>query len=372
MDRAALFKDVRRVVVKVGTRVLLDDARALDRACIARLTDELIGLREKGLDVALVSSGAIGVGLHLLGLKERPTEIPELQAIAAVGQSALMHVYHELCAKRGYCVAQILLSNDDLEDRKRFLNIRNTLRALAAKKVLPVINENDTVSVDEIKFGDNDILSAHMTNLMEADLLVVLSDVDALYDRDPALSGAKRVETVDEVTPEIERLAGASASGLGRGGMVSKLRAAKVVTSAGEMMVLADGKTTSIASILAGAPVGTLFRSSKDRMELRKRWIAYNLKDAGFLTVDEGGAQAITRQGKSLLASGVKASEGTFEAGEAVVVRTADGRRVAKGLCNYSSEELKKIQGRHSREIVEILGYKSYDEVIHRDHLVIL
>ena len=372
MDRASLFKDVRRLVVKVGTRVLLDDARALDRAGIERLIGELIDLRERGIEVVLVTSGAIGVGLHLLGLKERPTEIPELQAIAAVGQSALMHVYHELCQRRGYCVAQILLSNDDLEDRRRFLNIRNTMRALAARKVLPVVNENDTVSVDEIKFGDNDILSAHMTNLLEAELLVILSDVDALYDRDPAAAGAKRIEVVEEITPEIERLAGSSQSGLGSGGMVTKVRAAKVVTTAGEMMVLAGGKTASIREILAGAPVGTLFRSTKDRMELRKRWIAYNLKDAGVLSVDDGGARALTQQGKSLLASGVKGCEGEFEAGEAVVVQGQDGRRVAKGLCNYSSDELRKIMGHHSKEIVKILGYKYYDEVIHRDHMVIL
>lgn len=366
------LQNARRIVVKVGTRLLVDGDRDLDRASLQQLVDDLVAVREQGRLVVLVSSGAIGAGLRPLGLPRRPASIPELQACAAVGQARLMQAYNDALARHGYTAAQILLTHADFQDRRRYLNFRNTLRALAPGKVLPVINENDTVSVEEIRFGDNDILAALVANAIDADLTILLSDTDGLYSADPRKDPrARRLDMVERITPEIEAMAD-SAADLGTGGMVSKIRAAKVVTAAGGAMILAGGRTDSLTKILSGEPAGTLFLPSGSRLDHRKRWIAYILRDSGSVTVDAGGVDALVRRGKSLLPAGVIACDGDFDVGDAVVIKDPDGRPFAKGLTNYSAAEIRRIMGRHTEEVHQLLGYKSLDEIVHRDNMVLL
>lgn len=385
-----ILRSARRVVVKVGTRVLLSDDRALDRGVIDRLVGEIVALRERGLEVVVVSSGAIGAGLAPLGFERRPTAIPELQAAAAVGQGLLMETYHAALAPHRYAAAQVLLTHEDFKDRQRYLNVRNTLLALNRRRVLVVVNENDTVSVDEIKFGDNDILSALVSNLLDADLLVMLSDVDGLYEAPPGRSRAsppaakakagesrergslpRRLDVVETITPAIEALAGEPGSDVGTGGMVSKLRAAKTAAAAGAAVVLADGRAASLAAILRGDPVGTLFLAAEKPLDHRKRWIAHSLREAGAVGVDAGGVKAVREGGKSLLPAGVKTCEGNFLAGDAVAIRGPDGKDVAKGVANYSADEIRRIMGVQTKEIEKVLGYKYFDEVVHRDNMVV-
>lgn len=366
------IKSARRVVVKVGTRLLVDGDRNLDRASIQQLVDDLVAVREQGRLVVLVSSGAIGAGLRPLGPARRPTSIPELQACAAVGQARLMQAYNDALARHSYAAAQILLTHADFQDRRRYLNFRNTLSALGMGKVLPVINENDTVSVEEIKFGDNDILAALVANAIDADLTILFSDTDGFYSADPRKDpNARRLEVVAQITPEIEAMAD-SAADLGTGGMASKIRAAKAVTAAGGAMILAGGKKDSLAKILSGEPVGTLFLPSGSRLDHRKRWIAYTLRDSGSVTVDAGGVDALVSRGKSLLPAGVKSCDGDFDVGDAVVIKGPEGKPFAKGLTNYSAVEVRRIMGRRTEEVEEVLGYKSFDEVVHRDNMVLL
>jgi glutamate 5-kinase len=358
------------LVVKAGTGVLLAGTAALDRPNIARLLNELIDAREQGHRVIFVSSGAIGAGLAPLGFRRRPITIPDLQACAAVGQSLLMQAYNEVLAERGYVVAQLLLTYEDFQDRRRYLNLRNTLAALQDRSALPVINENDTVSTEEIRFGDNDTLAALVSNVVDATLTVVLSDVDGLYTANPRLHPeAERVAVVEGVTPEIEALADVSDSGVGRGGMASKLRAAKIVTSTGGTLVVADGKRASVAAILRGEIEGTIFKPAGDRMDHRKRWIAHMLKEQGEIMVDAGAARALVEQGRSLLPAGVIGCAGHFAEGDPVVVTHA-GERIAKGLSNYAAEQVRQIMGKRSSEIAGLLGGKLFDEVIHRNNMV--
>lgn len=361
-----LLQKARRAVVKAGTRTLLDERQRPDLNTIRRLLEELVALRAAGRNVVFVSSGAIGTGLGPLGLAERPDTIPELQAAAAVGQALLMQVYNGFLAPLGYSVAQLLLTHEDFQDRRRYLNVRNVLGALEGRKVLPVINENDSVSVDEIKFGDNDILAGLVANAMDAEATVLLSDVDGF------LVDGKLQEEVGEVTPEVEAAAGGPGSALALGGMVSKIRAAKVVTAAGGCMVLAHGKKHALKAIFEGDRVGTLFCPNGTRLDHRKRWIAHTLKEAGAITVDAGGAEALRKRGKSLLSVGITRCEGDFEVGDPILVRDAEGRPLAKGLVNYSAQDVRKIMGRKTDEIERILGFRSNDEIIHRDNLVLL
>ncbi len=322
-----------------------------------------------------VSSGAIGAGLAPLGFTRRPVNIPDLQACAAVGQSLLMQAYNEVLAPRGYVVAQLLLTYEDFQDRRRYLNLRNTLAGLQDRKVLPVINENDTVSIDEIKFGDNDALSALVANVVDASLTIVLSDVAGLYTANPRVDPAARlIPVVAGVTPEVEALAGVPDSAVGVGGMASKIRAAKTVTSVGGTLVVADGKTASIAQILGGGiergeAEGTIFKPSGDRLDHRKRWIAHTLKEQGELQVDAGAARALTEHGKSLLPAGVVGCTGSFAEGDPVLV-CHGGDRIAKGLINYSADQVRLIMGKKSSEVAGLLGGKIFDEVIHRNNMV--
>jgi glutamate 5-kinase len=358
------------LVVKAGTSVLLEGTTALDRANIERLLNEMVDAREQGHRVVFVSSGAIGAGLASLGFARRPVHIPDLQACAAVGQSLLMQAFNEILTRRGYVAAQILLTHEDFQDRRRYLNLRNTLMALQQRKALPVINENDTISVDEIRFGDNDTLGALVSHAIDASLMIVLSDVDGLYTSNPRRDPtARRLTVVEAVTPEVERLADSSDSGVGVGGMASKIRAAKIVTGVGGTLVVADGKRASVTAILRGQNQGTVFKPSGDRMEHRKRWIAHTLKETGSLAVDAGAARALTERGKSLLPAGVVTCEGEFAEGDPVVV-TYDDRPIAKGLINYSADQVRLIMGKKSSEIAGLLGGRIFDEVIHRNNMM--
>lgn len=371
--RRALTK-ADRLVVKVGSGLIASSSGGLDADRISALADEMAALVKDGKEVVLVSSGAIASGMARLGLKRRPRSIPEKQAAAAVGQSALMWHYEQAFARSGIRVAQVLLTQEDISARPRYLNARNTFLVLLGFGVLPIVNENDTVAVEEIKVGDNDNLAALVAHLIDADLLVLLTDVDGLYTGDPRRDpGARRLSTVEAVTEEIQRLVWDAEGGVSVGGMSTKLEAAQKVTSSGIPMVIASGREPgTLGRVLRGEPVGTYFVPRGDRLAARKRWIAFAAPPQGRLTVDAGAKSALTERGKSLLPSGVVDVEGEFHAGEVVSLSLADGTEFARGLTNYDAVELRKIQGAKTGAIEELLGYKSFDEVVHRDNLVLL
>ncbi len=362
----------RRVVVKIGSAVLAGSDGGLDRARIDALADEIAAQHAAGREMVVVTSGAVAAGVVRLALKQRPKIIPHKQAAAAVGQIGVMSAYETAFARHGIGVAQVLLTRDDLSSRRRYLNAKHAVMTLLEWRVIPVVNENDTVVVEEIKLGDNDNLSALTAILLEADLLVVLSDVDGLHTADPRrVPDAALVPVVDAVTPTIEAMAGVGGP-LGTGGMASKLGAAKKACASGIATVIADGRRSGVLNaVLAGAPdVGTYFRPVADRLTARQRWIAYTLKPHGAIVVDDGARRAVVEQGRSLLPSGLREVRGNFGAGACVQCVDLQGREFARGLVNYGAAELDKIKGRHSREIEPTLGYKVSDEVIHRDDLV--
>ena len=366
---------VRRLVVKVGSGLVTAPGAGAVPERIGALAGEIASVRE-GRDVVLVTSGAIATGMARLGLGERrPRSIPDTQAAAAVGQSALMWQYEAAFGRHGIPVGQVLLTAQDIGDRARYLNAKNTLLALLRFGVLPIVNENDTVAVEEIKVGDNDNLSALVASLIDADLLVLLTDVDGLYTDDPTVNArAKKLETVEAVTEEIARLARDRADGVSVGGMATKLQAARKAAAAGVPMVIAGGREPgALRRLLAGELVGTYFAPKADRLAARKRWIAFAVPPQGRLTVDAGALAALTQHGKSLLPSGVVEVEGDFSSGEVVAVVGGSGHReFARGVVNFDAAELRKIRGVKTKEIEARLGYKSFDEVIHRDNLVIL
>jgi len=372
--RARKLGRVRTLVVKVGTGLVTDPGLGAAPARIEALAAGIAAVRE-GRRVVLVTSGAIATGMARLGLAERPRGIPDKQAAAAVGQSVLMWHYEAAFRRHGIAVGQVLLTAQDIGDRARYLNAKNTLVALLRFGVLPIVNENDTVAVEEIKVGDNDNLSALVASLLDADLLVLLTDVDGLYTDDPAVNArARKLDTVDEVTDDITRLARDRADGASVGGMATKLQAAKKAAAAGVPMIIASGREPGVLErLLAGAPVGTYFAPKADRLAARKRWIAFAVAPQGRLTVDAGARAALTQHGKSLLPSGVVDVEGDFASGEVVaVLERAGGREFARGVVNFDAAELRKIRGVKTRDIEARLGYRSFDEVIHRDNLVIL
>ncbi len=361
----------RRVVVKVGSRLLAGKEGWIDTRFVSRLVGQIAGLRKEGKEVLLVTSGAIAAGCRELGLKRRPSSLPDLQAAAAVGQTALMHIYHQAFRRRGLAVGQVLLTRDGLHHRDRHLNARHTLLALLGRKIVPIINENDTVAVDEIQFGDNDQLAALVANLVQADLLILLSDVDGLY----AAAGARGevIASVEKITPEVMALVRGGPGEHSRGGMGSKLEAAGIVTRAGGQAVIASGTRPEVlAEIARGEAVGTYFPTSFGRIRSRKCWIAFSCLKKGRILVDEGARRALADGGKSLLASGITGVEGTFRAGDMVTVAGPDGAEFSRGLVNYSSREVELIRGEKTGKIRSILGSKPYDEVIHRDNLLIL
>jgi len=362
-----------RIVVKVGTSSLTYGTGKLNLTQMERLVRELADLANQGRQVVLVTSGAIGAGLGRLGFNKKPKTIPEKQAAAAVGQGLLMHMYEKLFSEYGYAVGQVLLTRDDLNSRHRFLNARNTLLTLLQYRAIPVINENDTVAVEEIRVGDNDTLSAMVAGLVDADLLVLLSDIDGLYSGDPRTdASAKIIPVVREISLEIEKLAGGAGSALGIGGMGTKIAAAKIVMNSGIPMVIANGKKAGVlAALLAGEDLGTMFIPKDTRLHTKERWIAFGSPIQGEIYVDDGAAEAIRLTGKSLLPIGITMVEGQFEPGNVVSIKASDGIEIARGMVNYSGEEIMRIKGRKTAEIMDILGHKDYDEVIHRNNLVI-
>ncbi len=373
VDRRAILAGVRRVVVKIGSGVLASHARGINTRRIGLLARECAALAADGYQVTIVSSGAIASGLAPLGLRERPKSIPLKQAAAAVGQSRLMWAYQRAFARHGRVVAQILLTADDLARRDRFLNARHTLLTLLGLGVTPIINENDTVAVDEIKVGDNDTLASLVIGLIDARALVILSDVDGLYTRDPRVhSDATRLTEVARVTPEIQRAAEGASGETGTGGMASKVSAAKRVAAYGAATVIVDGRRTGhLTRALRGEPVGTMFLPRPERLNSRQHWIAHAVRVSGALSLDPGAVHAVVNGGKSLLPSGITKVSGAFEAGDAVACLDPQGRTVAQGLVNYGAAEVAQIQGLKTTEIAKRLGYKYYDEVIHRDNLVV-
>lgn len=372
--RKEILKNIKRVVIKIGSRVLTDDAGALDMAVIGRICDGIAILRGKGLQVLVVTSGAVAAGRSELGLTSRLMTIPQKQAAAAIGQSRLMRAYEEALAPHGLKAAQVLLTSEDLVSRQRFLNARATLDTLLGFGIVPVINENDTVVVDEIKFGDNDNLSALVTNVAEADLLLILTDVEGLFSADPCADpDARLIPLVKAITREVERAAGGSGSGVGTGGMATKVAAAKKAARNGVPTLMVPGKREGvIAAALAGEEVGTLFLPNSEGVGRRKHWIAYTLKPAGRVFVDDGAREVLLKKGKSLLPSGVVRVEGRFDRGGCVRVCGQDGKEFARGLSDYSGVEIARLAGRKSSEIEDILGYRYGDVIIHRDNLVVL
>ncbi len=356
------------MVIKVGSAVLSGGKPGLDAAVIRRLAATVAGARARGLEVILVSSGAISAGTKALNLKSRPSTTQLKQAAAAVGQSRLMRAWEAALARRGLTAAQILLTREDLRDRERYLNARNTLFALLRLGVVPVINENDTVAVEEIRFGDNDGLSALVAGLVDAGLLVLLTDQDGLYDRDPRQGPAQLVRLV---LPGDAPAAAAKPGPLGSGGMDSKVRAGRSASEMGIAAVIASGlKPKALEAVLAGEEEGTWFVPEIRPLEKRKAWLAFASHPKGEVRVDQGAREALVGRGKSLLPSGVRALTGVFEAGDAVSL-TQDGREFARGLTNFSSRDLERIKGLKTSEVEAVLGHKPADEVVHRDNLAL-
>jgi glutamate 5-kinase len=376
-NRKSLVSRSRRIVIKVGSSVLTSSEQGLDQERIERLVADISSVMDMNerRQVLLVSSGAVAAGLAKLGLKKtRGIPLSLKQAAAATGQSSLMWMYEKTFHLHGKKVAQMLLTREDLSNRARFLNARNTLQTLLDYGVIPVINENDTVSVDEIKFGDNDNLSAMVTHLSDADLLVVMSDIDGLYTADPGIDpSAELIPLVEKITADVERASGDAQSTVGTGGMRSKIMTAKKVGSYGAPMVIVNGKKEGVLRrLFDGEEVGTLFLPRARKQDSRKHWIAYTVNSSGRLVVDDGGREALLHKGKSLLPGGIVKVEGSFKAGDCVTCTDRGGHAFARGLVKYSSVDLERIKGLKTAQIESVLGRKDYDEVIHRDDLVIL
>ncbi len=368
-----ILKSAQRIVVKVGSSTLTRDG-ALRPRKFTDLARQLSELVEAGKQVVLVSSGAIAAGVHRLGWAQRPRSIPAMQAAAAVGQIGLIEMYQRRFDRLGIPVAQVLLTRHGLEDRERFLNARHTLQELLRMGVIPIVNENDTVATEEIRFGDNDNLSAQVVNLIGADLLVILTDVDGMHERrpEPGKPRPPLIDVIEEITPEIEAAALDSSSALGRGGMITKLEAARAAAHSGAATVLCNGGPRDVLTRLAGGEqVGTLVLPGT-RLASKKHWLAYTSRTRGELVVDAGAVGALTRRGRSLLPAGVVEVCGRFGIGDPVSCLGPDGAEVARGLCAYASDAVDRIKGRSTGEIVETLGYSNGDEVIHRDDLVLL
>ncbi|MFB3072691.1 MAG: glutamate 5-kinase [bacterium] len=372
--RKPFLSNIKRVVIKVGSYILASPDHTLNTEMIRNLVSQVAALKDKGMEIIIVSSGAIAAGIRQLGLPSVPQSMPKKQAAAAVGQSILIWEYERNFQEAGHQVAQVLLTHDDLANRHRFLNAKNTLGELLSFGVIPIINENDTVSVDEIKMGDNDLLSATVATMVQAQLMIVVSDVEGLYTGDPTMDeGARLLSEVEAITPEIEQAAGLPTSDVGSGGMATKVQAAKSAGLMGIPTIIVSGRQPDvIRRALEGDKVGTFFLPDKDRLAARKHWLRYTLKPKGSITVDEGAMQAITKRGKSLLPSGIVKVEGRFEYGDAVSLQGLNGKEIGRGLSNYTLDELRKIQGHHTKDIEALLGYKYYDEVVHRDNLVLL
>ena len=372
--RQEIAAEADLLVVKVGTRVLTGEDGLLNYDRIAGLSEQIHWAMQHGRKLVLVSSGAVGAGMGQLGLTQRPTDLSQLQAVAAVGQSRLVEAYDKALGHHGRCAAQVLLTAEDMDDRVRYLNVRNTLLALMEYGAVPIVNENDTVAVDELlgTFGDNDRLAALLTQLLRAPLLVLLSGVEGLYDGAPDDPKSKVISNVTAIDDSVRRLVQPSTFGVGRGGMASKLEAARIATAAGESVILASGFIAgNLEAILSGEPVGTLFVPQGQSVSLRKRWIGYTVQPRGWLVIDPGAQRALVQQGRSLLPIGVVAMRGNYQKGDVVVIEDKAGLEIARGLTNYSAEDLGKIKGLKSDAIAAVLSHCPYAEVVHRDNLVV-
>ena len=372
--RDHFLKQARRIVVKIGSSLVASRESGLRTDRIDRLAGEISTVKEGGRDVLLVSSGAIVSGIQKLGLKAYPKSLPVKQAAAAVGQSRLMWAYEKAFERLGQKVAQILLTHEDLADRRRFLNSRHTLTTLIEFGVIPIINENDTVAVDEIRFGDNDTLAGDVAHLVDADLLVILSDVDGLFTEDPRRNAsATLMPLVPEITKDIEQRAGVASSFEGTGGMASKIQAAKKVAEYGVATLIMNGETPGLLpSVFEGSDAGTFILPGGRRLTSRKHWIAFTLRAKGKVALDDGAVEALVRRGKSLLPAGIIGVSGDFGPGDTVTCTDRHGKEFAKGLVNFSSDTLNRIKGLKTSDIQKAIGLQEYEEVIHRDNLVIL
>ncbi|MBC7341713.1 MAG: glutamate 5-kinase [Clostridia bacterium] len=365
------LRQAKRLVIKVGTSSLTYPTGKINLNQMERLVKEMADILNQAREMVLVTSGAVGAGMGRLGWDRHPKTMPEKQAAAAVGQGLLLHMYEKFFSEFGYVVAQVLLTREDLADRKRYLNARHTLMKLLEFGVIPIINENDTIAVEEIRFGDNDTLAALVAGLVDADLLILLTDTGGLYTADPRQDkNAKIIPVIEEITPEIEALAQGKGSRWATGGMVTKIQAAKIAVDSCIPMVIASGfEPWVMADILSGKLKGSLFVPREGKVGSKKRWIAFSSDVAGGIYVDPGAEKAIADGGKSLLPSGIVDVEGDFEAGSVVSIFGASKQEFARGIVNYSSREIGLIKGKKTSEIASILGHKDYDEVIHRDNL---
>lgn len=371
-ERKEILKHAKRILIKIGSGVLTGE-NGLDLAIIESIVDEIAAFTKQGYQFVVVSSGAIASGRHRMGFKHKLQSLPEKQAAAAIGQGRLMRVYSNAFGKHELIVAQMLLTMSDLTERTRFLNTRNTLNMLLEWGVIPIINENDTVAVEELKFGDNDNLASMMANIMEANILINLTNTDGLYDGNPKdKKKSKLIPLVKDITDDIEKAASSVADPVGMGGMKSKVIAARKVTAFGIPFIIVPGKKKGILhEVFSGENVGTLFLPMEEHLKSKKHWIAFTLRSRGKLYIDDGARSAITQQGKSLLPGGVLAVEGDFSVGDPVTCLDASGQVFAKGLVNYSSRDIDRIKGLKTTKIKQVLGSHPYDEIIHRDNMAV-
>lgn len=371
--RQEVFKACQTVIVKIGTNVLTTDTDRLDLDRIQCISDQIFRIQQTGRKVVLVSSGAVGAGIGILGLNRRPDSLPELQATAAIGQPQLMRTWNDALMKNGLKTAQLLLTGNDFRNRQRYLNVRNTLRTLFDFGVVPIVNENDTVSIKEIAVGDNDQLASMLATLLPDPLLVILSGIAGLYDGPPSNPASVVIPLIEKPDESLLKLAAAETSTRGRGGMGSKLKAILAATGMGETVILASGRSdTVLDDIRDGNTTGTLFLAKGEAVVSWKRWIGFGAPPAGVLVIDSGATKAVRESGRSLLAVGITNVQGEFESGALVGLKTSDGTEVARGLVNYSSDEIRRIQGRRSDQIAAALGHVPYGEVIHRDNLALI
>ena len=373
MSKRDLIPQAKRWVVKIGSALLTNDGKGLDAVAIAGWVKQMAELRLRGIELVLVSSGAVAAGMRRLGWNARPTEIHQLQAAAAVGQMSLVQTYEVEFQRYGLLTAQVLLDHDDLSSRERYLNARSTLKTLVGLNVVPVINENDTVVTDEIRFGDNDTLGALVANLLDADLLVILTDQKGMYDSDPRSNpDAQLLSEIAAADTRLEQMAGGSGGTLGRGGMITKVRAARVAARSGADTVIVGGRIeNALLRIAAGENLGTFLWADQQPQAARKRWISGQLQTRGTLVVDDGAVRVLREQGKSLLPVGVREVRGDFTRGDMVICVDLQGHEVARGLVNYHAEEALKIIGKPTSQLIELLGYEGDKELIHRDNLVL-
>ncbi len=365
--RQNVIRAARRVVVKVGTNAICDPSGRPQRGVISRLAGQIVKLSAEGRQFVVVSSGAIGAGMGELALSRRPSDLPKLQACAAVGQGQLMRIFHDTFARRGVRVGQVLVTREDFENRTRYLNIRNTLQALREAGAVPIINENDVVAVDEIRYGDNDIIAAHVSNMMCAEVLVLLSNVDGV------IRSGEVVDLIEETEQAARQLDSGAASRFGSGGLSSKLAAVGMVTSAGEAAVIANARCPNVlVKILSGRKIGTVFLPAEKRLSSRRRWIGQASRPAGRIYVDRGAVAALKERGKSLLPSGITDVSGNFTKGAIIIIVDAEGGQIARGLTNYSADEVRKIMGKKTSQLRRILTDAPYQEVIHRNNMTLL